>query len=105
MRKLIEKAQEELTRRILAEEYEMISIEQNKSLSYVCDVAFKIDNYRFDYVVAETFICDHSEIQISENRQPIIDHFIKKFNEKFNSDEIKAQRIEELKKQIKDLES
>ena len=105
MRNLIEKAQKELTRRVLAEEYEVVSLRSSSSDSYVCEAVFKIDGYIFHYTIAETFICDRSTIQISDDSQPIIDHFLKKFNEKFNSDEIKAQRIEELKKQIKDLES
>ncbi len=105
MKKLIEKAQKELTRRILSGEYELVILEEHEHIDYVCDVTFNIDAYVFRYSVSKTFICDHSIIQISEDSQLIIDHFIDKFEEKFNTEEIRQAEIKKLEEKIKQLKN
>lgn len=88
MRELIEKAREELTRRVLAGEYSNLRIEEYKGDNgYLCDVYFSIDGYDFHYgISAGSHICDHSSITlIGLFNQEVIDHFTSIFNGTSNS--------------------
>ena len=106
MKNLIEQAKNEFIRRILADEYELIRLEEYSLGSYIFEVYFSVDEYTFQYAIAKDFICDHSQYRfLGDEQEKIIDHFFKKFNDSFNSEEIKKQKIKELEARIKALKS
>ena len=106
MRHLIKKAEKELARRILAEEYENFKIETSTHSSYVCEVNFEIEGHFFHYSVAPAYVCDHSEVKLpKEDFQEVIDYFLQKYEEVFNTEEMKQDEIKRLEERIKELKS
>lgn len=106
MKELIKELKKEFKHKILAREYSVIKLDVSTSHGYVSEIELQVGGVLFRYTVSNTFLCDHSDLKLINSRDlKIVNHFLKLHNEKFNSKEIKSQRIEQLKAEIKSLQS
>lgn len=106
MKKQIENLREQLKKRILAGEYEVLEINRSSTSGYLVGIAIRVDGVEFEYTVGKGLLCDLSNLSFfSSKDKDVINHFLTVYEETFNTEEMKQLEIERLEAKIKELKT
>ena len=106
MKEQIENLREQLSKRILAGEYEVFRINKATHSDYLVDITIYVDDVEFQYAVGKDLLCDHSLLKLfNSDEEYIVNHFLNVYDKTFNTEEMKQLEIERLEAKIKELKS